>query len=139
MSQKLIFKDEIPTVEKDDNESKWDILIVDDEQDVIDALRREIKKIDSNIEIKSTTDPIKAKSILQKEKFNYLMIDQKMKKMTGIEVLEEIKHLYPQMKRVLITGHGDTEIMREAINRGNIQYFINKPWKRDDIKKALGN
>ena len=77
------------------------------------------------------------KSILEKGEYSLLLIDHKMKGQTGIDVLESIKDLYPLMKRVLITGYGDTDIMKDAINKANIDYFINKPWKKEDIKKAL--
>ena len=43
------------------------------------------------------------------------------------------------MKRVLITGFGDTDIMKEAINRAGINYFINKPWNKNDLLKAFEN
>ncbi len=113
------------------------ILLVDDEQDVIDALKREIKKLSPHDTIKTTTQPSTVLKLLEKESFDIIIIDYKMKEMTGIDVLEGIKGIYPNLKRILITGYGDTDIMKEAINRGNVNYFINKPWNKEDIQKAI--
>lgn len=114
------------------------ILLVDDEPDVIDALKREIKKIlPPQTVIKTTTTPTSVEKMLEKELFDIIIIDYKMKEMTGIDLLEGIKGKYPNLKRILITGYGDTDIMKEAINRANINYFINKPWNKEDLSKAL--
>ena len=115
------------------------VLIVDDEQDVIDALKREIKKIAPQTSIKTTTAPLTVKKVLEKESFDIIFIDYKMKELTGVEVLESIKDIYPHLKRILITGYGDTDIMKEAINRANVNYFINKPWNKEDILKAFNS
>ena len=115
------------------------VLIVDDEQDVIDALKREIKKIAPQTSIKTTTAPLTVKKVLEKESFVIIFIDYKMKELTGVEVLESIKDIYPNLIRILITGYGDTDIMKEAINIANVNYFINKPWKKEDILKAFNS
>lgn len=116
------------------------ILLVDDEQDVIDALKREIKKVlPQQTNIKTTTSPTSVQKMLEKEQFDIILIDYKMKEMTGVDVLEGVKGKYPHMKRVLITGFGDTDIMKEAINRAGIDYFINKPWNKNDLLKAFEN
>ena len=65
------------------------ILLVDDEQDVIDALKREIKKvIPQQTNIKTTTLPTSVEKMLEKEQFDIIIIDYKMKEMTGVDVLE---------------------------------------------------
>ena len=113
------------------------ILLVDDEPDVIDALKREIKKLYPHANIKTTTNPSTVSKLLEKESFDTIIIDYKMKNMTGVEVLESIKDSHPQIRKILLTGYGDTDIMKEAINRAGINYFINKPWNKEDLKKAI--
>ena len=67
------------------------ILLVDDEPDVIDALKRELKRLAPHASIKTTTSPSSVKKLLEKDVFDIIIIDYKMTTMTGIDVLEEIK------------------------------------------------
>jgi CheY-like chemotaxis protein len=113
------------------------ILLIDDEPDVIDALKREIKKLFPQANIKTSTSASSVKKQLEKEHYDMIIIDYKMKDMTGIDVLVSIKGDFPNLKKILITGHGDLDIMKEAINRAGVNYFINKPWKKEDLQKAI--
>src|ERR687889_689391 len=53
---------------------------------------------------------------------------QRMPGMTGVELLEAARELYPKAKRALLTAYADTEAAIAAINRAQIDYYLQKPW-----------
>ena len=64
------------------------LLIVDDEKDNLEALRRLLR---SQYEISVTTSPFEALKLVQQEEFNVIVSDQRMPEMTGVEFLEKAK------------------------------------------------
>lgn len=117
---------------------KKKVLIVDDEQDVLDALKREVRRLrDLQISIKTTTSPKTALRVLKTEKIHVIVADQRMKQTTGVELLEEVYRDHPDVRRVLITGYGDADVMQEAINRAHVHFFLKKPWDVENLRRAL--
>ena len=57
-----------------------------------------------------------------------LLSDQRMPGMTGVELLERTREIYPEARRVLLTAYADTEAAIRAINTARIHYYLNKPW-----------
>lgn len=109
---------------------KAKILIVDDEINVINALRRifDVEKY----KVIFTTKPEEAIEIFQKD-IDVIICDHNMPNMSGIEVLRHAKEILPNTIRILITGYSDLDIAISAINEGSIYYFFSKPWKNQEI------
>jgi thioredoxin reductase (NADPH) len=63
-----------------------------------------------------------------------LLSDQRMPGMTGVEMLERARDLYPEARRVLLTAYADTEAAIRAINSARIHYYLNKPWDPPEEK-----
>jgi thioredoxin reductase (NADPH) len=63
-----------------------------------------------------------------------LLSDQRMPGMTGVEMLERARDLYPEACRVLLTAYADTEAAIRAINSARIHYYLNKPWDPPEEK-----
>jgi FixJ family two-component response regulator len=61
---------------------------------------------------------------------------------TGVQFFEQILEKYPDSIRILITGYADIGIVVDAVNKGKIYQYIQKPWDndqlRDIIQKAYG-
>jgi two-component system, sensor histidine kinase and response regulator len=110
------------------------ILIVDDEKDNLEALNRLLR---SEFEITSTTSPIEALKLIQKNDYSVVISDQRMPQMTGVDLFEKAKRFRPDTMRVLLTGYTDIDSVVEAINRGNIYRYIAKPWDPEDLKLTL--
>ncbi len=116
------------------------ILVVDDEKDIReglkDLLESEGYKVDTAVD---GTDAIeKVKSL----KYQIVLTDIMMPKMSGIELLEKTKHISPFIEVIMITGYSTLERALECIEKGAISY-IEKPFKEFDviierIKKAAG-
>jgi two-component system, sensor histidine kinase and response regulator len=110
------------------------IIIVDDEKDNLEALRRLLR---SHYEITMTTSPFEALKYFQKAEFHVIISDQRMPEMSGVELLEKVKNVAPLTTRILLTGYTDIDSVIGAINRGNIYRYIAKPWDPEELKLTL--
>jgi len=124
------------TSEDNDKESSGRprLLIVDDEKDNLEALRRLLR---GQYEVSATTSPFEALKWIQQEEFNVIVSDQRMPEMTGVELLEKAKQVRPAVTRILLTGYTDIDSVISAINRGNIYRYVAKPWDPEDLKLTL--
>ncbi|MEI9968375.1 MAG: response regulator [Terracidiphilus sp.] len=63
-----------------------------------------------------------------------IISDQRMPGMTGVEMLERARDIYPDARRILLTAYADTEAAIRAINTARIHYYLNKPWDPPEEK-----
>lgn len=110
------------------------ILIVDDEKDNLEALRRMLR---GQYDVSVVESPIEALKLVQSRQFHVIVSDQRMPEMTGVELLEKVKKLSPLSTRVLLTGYTDIDSVIDAINRGQIYRYVSKPWEPEDFKITL--
>lgn len=68
-----------------------------------------------------------AENILQNNTIQVLITDQSMPEMSGMEFIQQIKDLYPEMKKFIISGYSNSEEIQEAIDSHLIEGFIQKP------------
>jgi DNA-binding NtrC family response regulator len=73
-------------------------------------------------------------TILQKEAIHVIIADQRMPGMTGIEFFESIIPDYPDPIRILLTGYEDITAVVDAINKGEVYKYIQKPWRDDSLR-----
>jgi len=111
---------------------KIDVIIIDDEKNVLNSLRRLFR--DETFGIFFTVDHREAARILEQNTVKVVMSDQKMPKITGVEFLRTVKENHPRVINILFTGYADLKIATEAINKGEVYRFINKPWDDTDLK-----
>ena len=69
------------------------------------------------------------------------MSDQRMPEMSGVEFLSQVKELYPETVRIVLSGFTDLASVTDAINKGAIYRFLTKPWDdellRENIEEAF--
>lgn len=111
------------------------IMIVDDEENVLQALKRAL--IDEDYTIVTARNGKEALDKLGLSPVDIVMSDHTMPSMSGLEFLQQAKQRYPDTIRILITGKSDTQITIEAINRGEIFRFLLKPWNDEELKMTL--
>lgn len=111
------------------------ILIVDDEGNILSALKRLLRSEPYNII--TTQEPKEAKALMSETPTSLIISDQRMPEVTGIELLTEVKKLYPDTMRILLSGYADFDIAIKAINEGGVFRFISKPWSDEDLKIAI--
>jgi two-component system response regulator LytT len=115
--------------------NKTVILIVDDEIQIINALRRLFHKM--NYEIIEAATPENALSIINNTKLHVVICDYNMPNINGIDVLKHSKKVLPDAVRILMTGYCDIKIAISAINEGSVFYYISKPWKNEEVVSVI--
>lgn len=109
------------------------ILFVDDEASILNSLKRLFRKYSSNILTasggKDALELLKA----QEHPVSLIISDQRMPGMTGSEFLEKAKMICPDAIRFLLTGYSDMNAVIEAVNKGEIHRYLNKPWNDEDL------
>lgn len=111
------------------------ILIVDDEENIRNALRRALRK--EGYEIFSGAEPAEGLELLKKQEVDMVISDHLMPNMTGLEFLKIVRERHPDVIRLMLTGHADMQTAIDAINQGNIYRFLTKPWDDVDLKVTL--
>ena len=122
------------------NESKHTVLCVDDEKNILHALKRILRKEEFRLLTASSGE--EGLELLKEEEVHVIISDQRMPEMSGTEFLEKVKEKYPDIIRIILTGYTNVDSITDAINQGNIFKFFLKPWNDQnlklEIKRALG-
>ncbi|MFZ5462337.1 MAG: EAL domain-containing protein [Pseudomonadota bacterium] len=119
----------------DINRPQRTLLLVDDEENILTALKRLLRR--DGYTIISTTDPTKAFELLAQHQVGVVVSDQRMPQMSGTELLREVKSLYPDTIRIVLSGYTDLKSVTDAINEGAIYRFLTKPWEDDQLREAI--
>jgi DNA-binding NtrC family response regulator len=114
---------------------KRSILIVDDEQDLLQLLKR-ILEPDLSCRVKTASNGDAALKYLGADAFDLVLADIKMPGMNGLELLEYIKKDTPDLTVVMMTAHGDIEMAVQAMKSGAYD-FITKPFDHDALLLRL--
>lgn len=111
------------------------ILLVDDETNVLSALKRSL--FDTAFDIVSVTSAEQALEIMREQEFKVVVSDERMIGMQGSEFLSKVREKYPHTVRIILTGHASIEAAMKAVNEGEIYRFFSKPWNDNDLKFAI--
>jgi len=111
------------------------LLLVDDEPNVLRALER-IFQVEG-YHILTATSGLEGLKILAKTPVKVIISDQHMPNMTGSEFLTEVKALYPNTVRIILSSYSEFEAIKYAINGGAIYKFYNKPWDEIVLREAV--
>jgi len=111
------------------------LLLVDDEKPILNALERALRP--EGFHILSSTDPFEALDMLATHPVDVIVTDQRMPGMSGIELLRRVRQLHPDVVRIMLTAHADTQVTAAAINEGAVFKFIFKPWSDEDLREVL--
>lgn len=110
------------------------ILVVDDEKDIVESLERQFRK---NCRILKAYSGMEALKILQTEKVQLIISDQRMPEMTGVQLFSRVQILQPDAIRILLTGYTDVASIIAAINTGQIYRYVTKPWDPTDLEIVI--
>ncbi|MDR3391918.1 MAG: response regulator [Sulfuriferula sp.] len=111
------------------------LLLVDDEENITSALVRLFRQDGYHI--------LRAKSgkqgleLLAQHEVGVIISDQRMPEMTGVEFLSQVKVLYPDTIRMVLSGYTDLNYVTDAINRGAIYKFLTKPWEDELLRENV--
>ncbi len=113
---------------------KHTLLVVDDEPDVGDSVHALLRREFNVLCARSADEGLK---LMRDNVVHIIMTDQRMPKVTGVELLKSIRTGHPQAIRMLFTGYSDLDSVIAAINQGHIFRFLKKPWQPEDLEEAV--
>lgn len=113
----------------------YNLLFVDDEAGVLNALRRIFRRENYNIHVAMNGE--EALALLEKQPCQLMISDFMMPNMNGVELLRKVREKHPEIMRIMLTGHADTEAVMGAIKDGAVYKFILKPWNDDDLRVTV--
>jgi len=107
------------------------LLLVDDEEDITAALARLLRG--SGYRIFRAQSGKEGLALLAQHTVGVIVSDQRMPEMSGVEFLSQVKEQYPKTIRMVLSGYADLNSVTDAINRGAVYKFLNKPWDNDAL------
>ncbi|TRW89712.1 HD domain-containing phosphohydrolase [Candidatus Methylobacter oryzae] len=125
---------DLPTVTNDEPAA---ILFVDDEANVLKALRRLFHHEACLTYFASSG--AEGLEILQQYPVDLVISDMRMPEMNGAEFLAQVFTQWPDTIRILLTGYADLQSTIDAVNKGRIYNYCNKPWNDEELKLLVRN
>jgi len=116
------------------------IIIVDDDEQVLRAIQRDIRnKYHNEYRISATDSANDAIELIKELKLKnetvaLFISDQRMPEIDGVTFLGKTKDIYPEAKLVLLTAYSDIDVAVKAINNLKLDYYLLKPWNPPDEK-----
>lgn len=135
-------KSDIPLGENDNSQETpqsdhklFTLLFVDDEENVLNALKRVF--MEENYEILTAGSGDEALKLIESNPVHLIVSDYKMPGITGSELLKEVKNRWPETIRIMLTGYADINAIMGAVNEGAVYKFITKPWNDEDLRLTI--
>jgi len=116
------------------------ILVVDDEPDVLEALARALRIAGHNVS--TAPDATQALALSAEHSFDVVVLDYLMPSMTGIELLNRIRTYHPTIRSVIVSGKIDTQVNEESIttelrDRIEADIYLHKPLENPKLLQAI--
>src|SRR3954463_15568767 len=114
--------------------AKFPVLVVDDEQDNLDAIRFNFGK---SFELLLAGSGEDALGLARQHDVAVIVTDQRMPRMTGLELLKAARELRPDAVGIIVTAFTDVDVLIESINLGRIYRYVTKPWDAKELRGVL--
>lgn len=111
------------------------LLFVDDEENVLSALKRIF--LEENYTILTATSAAKALELMAEHSVQLVISDHRMPGMTGAELLKRVRESWPESIRIMLTGYADVNSIMGAVKDGAVYKFITKPWNDEDLRLTV--
>ncbi|MBI5483771.1 MAG: response regulator, partial [Deltaproteobacteria bacterium] len=110
------------------------LLVVDDEPEITASLS-DLFRYDYQVVTAACAD--EAQAVLKQQDVSVIVADQRMPGKTGAELMRESRVTSPETVRILLTAYADIEAVIQAVNEGEIYYYLKKPWHNDELKTVI--
>ena len=111
------------------------VLFVDDETNVLAGLKRAMRPMRDQWDMHFVDDPKMALMAFADQPFEIVVSDMRMPKLDGADLLTEIKRLYPESIRIILSGHSDPAMIMKSV--GPTHQYLAKPCAPDDLKETI--
>jgi CheY-like chemotaxis protein len=113
------------------------ILFVDDEENILKALQRLMRK--SGYETFFASGGKEALPIIEREHLSVVVSDMRMPEMSGVELVKAANEIDRLSVKIILSGYSDIDDIMSAVNGGHIHSYITKPWQEADLMITLMN
>ncbi len=113
---------------------RFTLLFIDDEPDIVDALRRLFRK---KYRVLTATSGEAGIEIIRKEPVDLIICDQRMPDVTGDKVLATARTVRPEAIRILLTGYSDIEALINCVNEAGLYKYLTKPWEPEMLRLTV--
>ncbi len=113
-----------------ENEEKFKILVVDDEESNLSLLYRTLR---GKYEVDRSLSPATAVEMLKEKEYHLIISDHRMPEMDGVELLKHVYDNYPATMRILLTAYSEVSILINSINYAKIYRYVRKPYSPDEL------
>lgn len=117
------------------NEQQPTLLLLDDEENILRALSRLLRR--DGYRILTASSANEAFDLLAQHQVQVIISDQRMPEMTGTEFLSRVKEIYPDTIRMVLSGYTDLKSVTDAINRGAIYQYMTNPWDDVELRETV--
>lgn len=124
------------SIAKSKENDKIQILYVDDEPNNLISFKAAYRR-EFNVFVAESG--AEGRKVLENNDISIVITDQRMPVMTGVEFLESIVNEFPDTIRILITGFSDIQAVIDAINKGKIYHYVQKPWDETYLRNIITN
>ncbi len=114
--------------------SRTRVLYADDEEDLREVFAA---VFEGDFEVVTVPGGAEALEALDAAEFDVLVSDMRMDPMRGSELLARACEAHPDTQRVLLTGYSDHDDLADAVNRGHVFAYMQKPWEAEQLKLTL--
>ncbi|RMF74339.1 MAG: HDOD domain-containing protein [Acidobacteria bacterium] len=111
------------------------VLFVDDEQMVLDGLRRMLRSRRREWEMHFACGPEQALKLLDEHEFDVVVADMRMPGMDGAELLTRVRTLQPRAVRIILSGHADVDLILRSV--GASHQYLTKPCDADLLQRTI--
>lgn len=111
------------------------VLFVDDEQNILNAVKRLF--MSDTIDVLTASTALEGMELMKLNTVAVIVSDNMMPEMNGIAFLEWTKTVSPDSVRILMTGYADLHSAIESINRGEVFRFVTKPWNDTELSQIV--
>jgi len=113
------------------------ILIVDDEKNILLSLKKELFNEPYNVICTTCTE--EAYNIIVNQEIKVLISDELTPHLSGCDFLIKVQNHYPEIIKILLTGHATLESTKKAINFAKINKLLTKPWSSQELIFSIKN
>lgn len=113
-------------------ESRGTLLLVDDEENILSALKRLLRR--DGYSLLTACSGEAGLEILKSQPVDVILSDQRMPGMSGVEFLRQARTLRPETVRMVLSGYTELQSVTSAINEGAIYKFLTKPWDDEQLR-----
>jgi two-component system, probable response regulator PhcQ len=125
--------------------SVYRVMLVDDEPNVLNALRRCLSFINTDmlggegLRVETFSSAEQALQRLESEDFDLILSDYRMPEMSGVEFLSRAIGFQPHVARMILSGYADRDAILASINETQVSRFLCKPWDDTELRNLVAS